>query len=83
MNQQGQKYYMTIYHFYRQLEQMVYNKLYIDNPLKIYLRQFGENTYRNKAEKKLLEQDLQECQELGFRDYVYIPYALVLVSKYP
>ena len=83
MNQQGQKYYMTIYHFYRQLEQMIYNKLYIDNPLKIYLRQFGENTYRNKAEKKLLEKDLEECQELGFREYVYIPYAFVLVSKYP
>ena len=83
MNQHGQKYYMTIYHFYRQLEQMIYNKLYTDNPLKIYLRQFGENTYRNKAEKKLLEKDLEECQELGFRDYVYIPYALVLVSKYP
>ena len=83
MNQQGQKYYMTIFHFYRQLEQMIYNKLYIDNPLKIYLRQFGENTYRNKAEKKMLEKDLEECQELGFRDYVYIPYALVLVSKYP
>lgn len=83
MNQQGQKYYMTIFHFYRQLEQITYNKLYTDNPLKIYLRQFGENTYRTKAEKKMLEKDLEECQELGFRDYVYIPYALVLVSKYP
>ena len=83
INQQGQKYYMTIYHFYRQLEQITYNKLYSDNPLKIYLRQFGENIYKNKAQKEQLEKDLEECQDLGFRDYVYIPYALVLVSKYP
>ena len=83
INQQGQKYYMTIYHFYRQLDSVTFNKLYSDNPLKIYLRQFGDNTYKNKAEKEQLEKDLEECQELAFREFVYIPYAIVLVSKYP
>ena len=83
INKQGEKYYMTIYHFYRQLDSMTYNKLYSDNPLKIYLRQFGDNTYSNKAEKEQLEKDLEECQELAFREYVFIPYALALVSKYP
>jgi len=83
INKQGQKYYMTIYHFYRQLDSMTYNKLYSDNPLKIYLRQFGDNTYRNKNEKEELERDLEECQELAFRENVFIPYAIALVSKYP
>ena len=83
LNQQGQKYYMTIYHFYRKLDSMSFNKIYSDNPLKIYLRQFGDNTYKNKAEKEQLEKDLEECQELAFREYSYVPYAIALVSKYP
>ena len=83
INQQGQKYYMTVYHFYRQLDSLTYNKLYSDNPLKLYLRQFGDNTYKNKQEKAQLEKDLEECQELAFREYSYIPYALALISKYP
>ena len=52
INKEGQKYYMTIYHFYRQLDSMTYNKLYSDDPLKIYLRKFGDNTYKHKAEKE-------------------------------
>ena len=83
INKEGKKYYMTIYHFYRQLDSMTYNKLYTDEPLKIYLRQFGDNVYKNKSEKEQLEKDLEECQELAFREYSYVPYALALVSKYP
>ena len=83
MSQQGKKYYMVIYHFYRKLDSMNYNQLYFDNPLKLYLRQFGDNNFSNKVEQEKLEKDLAECQELGFRDFVFIPYAMVLISKYP
>ena len=83
ISKQGQKYYMVIYHFYRKLDSMTYNQLYCDNPLKIYLRKFGDNTFCNKYEKEELEKDLAECQELGFRDFVFIPYSIVLISKYP
>ena len=83
ISQQGKKYYMVIYHFYRKLDSMTYNQLYFDNPLKLYLRQFGDNTFCNKVEQEQLEKDLAECQELGFRDFVFIPYAMVLISKYP
>ena len=83
ISQQGQKYYMVIYHFYRKLDSMNYNQLYFDNSLKIYLRKFGDNTFGNKNEKEELEKELLECQELGFRDFVFIPYAMVLVSRYP
>ena len=83
ISQQGQKYYMVIYHFYRKLDSMNYNQLYFDNPLKLYLRKFGDNTFCNNNEKEELEKELLECQELGFRDFVFIPYAMVLVSRYP
>ena len=82
-NQKGKKYYLAIYHFYYQLDTVTYNKIYSEHPLKIYLRNFGNNIYHSDEEKEKLEKDLEECQELGFRDYVYIPYAIILVSKYP
>ena len=83
INQKGEKCYMVIYHFYRKIDSMNYNQLYFDNPLKLYLRQFGDNTFCNNVEKEQLEKDLLECQELGFKDFVYIPYAIVMISKYP
>ena len=83
INQKGEKCYMVIYHFYRKIDSMTYNQLYFDNPLKLYLRQFGDNTFCNNVEKEQLEKDLLECQELGFRDFVYIPYAIVMISRYP
>ena len=83
INQKGQKYYMSIYHFYRKLDSLSYNKLYLDNPLKLYLRQFGDNIFYSNLEKEQLEKELSECQELGFRDFVFIPYAIVLISTNP
>ena len=83
INQKGEKCFMVIYHFYRKIDSMTYNQLYFDNPLKLYLRQFGDNTFCNNVEKEQLEKDLLECQELGFRDFVYIPYAIVMISRYP
>ena len=83
ISKQGKKYYMVVYPFFRKLDSMTYNQLYFDNPLKLYLRQFGDNTFRNKVEQEQLERDLAECQELGFRDFVFIPYSIVLISKYP
>ena len=53
---------------------MAYNQLYFDNPLKLYLRQFGDNTFRNKVEQEQLEKELAECQDLGFKDFVFIPW---------
>ena len=64
------------------MDTVTYNQLYSEHPLKNYLRKFGDNIYHSKEEKIQLEKDLEECQELGFRDYVYIPYAIVLISKY-
>ena len=83
VNHKGEKYYMTVYHFYHKMDTLTYNKKYSDNSLKNYLRKFGDNIYHTKEEKEKLEKDLEECQELGFREFVYIPYAFALISKYP
>ena len=83
INLKGKKYYLCAYHFYHQLDTITYNKIYSEHPLKNYLRKFGDNIYHSDEEKIKLEKDLEECQELGFRDYVYIPFAIILISKYP
>ena len=83
VNHKGEKYYMTVFYFYHKMDTMTYNKTYSENPLKNYLRKFGDNIYHNQEEKEKLEKDLEECQELGFREYVYIPYAISIISKYP
>ena len=83
VNHKGEKYYMTVFHFYHKMDTLTYNKKYTENPLKNYLRKFGDNIYNTKEEKEKLEKDLEECQELGFKEFVYIPYAISLISKYP
>ena len=83
VNHKGEKYYMTVFHFYHKMDTLTYNKKYTETSLKNYLRKFGDNIYYTKEEKQKLEKDLEECQELGFREFVYIPYAISLISKYP
>ena len=50
---------------------------------------FGDN-YLNMSEEEMdesvtnkIQEELEKAQELGFRDYVYIPYCICLISKYP
>ena len=82
-NQFGERYYMIMFYFYRKIESCVYNKLYSNHPLKNYLKKFGENIFHTRRDKEKLEMDLEECQELGFCEYVYVPYCIALISRYP
>ena len=58
------------------------------HPLKDHLKRFADN-YLNLNEKDIskkkekIEQDLEQAQNLGFRDYVYVPFCICLISKYP
>ena len=88
-NQKGERYYMMTYHFFYKMANSEFTKIYEENPLKHHLKRFGE-AYLNLREEELTEKmvnEIQEtlkyCEELGFRDYVYIPYCLCLISKYP
>ena len=82
-NQFGERYYMVMFFFYREIDSLNYSKLYTNHPLKYYLKKFGENIFHTEKEKKKLEKDLEECQELGFCENIYIPYCISLISKYP
>ena len=88
-NQKGERYYMMTYHFFLKMTNSEFTKVYEENPLKHHLKRFGE-AYVNLRGEELTEKivnEIQEtlhfCEELGFRDYVYIPHCICLISRYP
>ena len=82
-NQQGERYYMMTYHFYNKIDSSEYIKKYVTNPLKIYMNKFGDNFFETESEKKKLESDLEVCGDFAFRNDVYVPFCIALISKYP
>jgi hypothetical protein len=80
---------MTTYHFYLKIPSDEYVKQYDENPLKYNLRKFAD-AYTGLSEEELTEdkmniiqENLEFSQELGFRDYVFVPFCICLISKYP
>ena len=57
------------------------------HPLKHLLNKFTSNytdlTDIDKETTKLIQDNLKLCEDLGFKDYIYVPYCLSLISKYP
>ena len=88
-NQKGERYYMMTFHFYQKITNSEYSKKYEMHPLKNHLMKFGDSYstlndqgFTDKIVKKVQE-TLDLCEELGFRDYVYVPFCLCIISKYP
>ena len=88
-NQKGERYYMTTFHFHLKMENDIYSKNYEMHPLKHHLMKFADN-YLNMSEEEIdsamteeIQKNLEQAQDLGFRDNVYIPYSISLISKYP
>ena len=88
-NQKGERYYMMTYHFYQKISNNEYTKLYEMHPLKNHLMKFGDSYltlsddgFTEKIIKKVQE-TLDLCEELGFRDYVYVPFCICIISRYP
>ena len=87
-NQKGERYYMRTFHFYHKIQNIDFTKEYEIHPLKHHLMKFGdEYTVLSEAQftddiVNNIQENLDFCQELGFRDIVYIPYCLCLISKY-
>ena len=88
-NQKGERYYMMTYHFYIKLNIDDYQKRYEEHPLKYNLSKFAD-AYTSLSEEELTEEKINEIQELlvfsqelGYRDYIFVPFCICLISKYP
>ena len=86
-NQLGERYYMMTYHFYIKKYNPDYIKEYFMHPLKHHLMKFADpyldNQNINDKILQEIEKNLEFCQDLGFREFVYIPHCLSIISKYP
>jgi len=88
-NQKGERLYMMTYHFYYKILNDLYTKIYEMHPLKHLLMKFGDGYLQmndDEIKDEILEKiqkKLEQAQKLGFRDYVYVPYCICLISKYP
>ena len=88
-NQKGERYYMMTYHFYLKLTIDDYQKKYEEHPLKYNLSKFAD-AYTSLSEEELTEDKINEIQELlvfsqelGYRDIIFVPFCICLISKYP
>ena len=87
-NQKGERYYMVTFHFYHKIMNDIYGKLYEMHPLKHHLMKFGDS-FLDMSEEEMdenitnqIQESLHKSEQLGFRDYVYVPYCICLISKY-
>ena len=86
-NQKGERYYMRTFHFYHKMQNSEFTNKYSFYPLKHLLMTFGDE-YLVLSEEEIekhvqeIQQNLDFAQNLGFRDYIYIPYCICLISKY-
>ena len=88
-NQKGERYYMRTFHFYHKMQNIIFVKEYEIHPLKHHLMKFGDEYIMLREDQfteeivNNIQKNLDFCQNLGFRDIVYIPYCICLISKYP
>lgn len=89
INQDGSRFYMVSYHFFVKFENGDFVKTYKINPVKEFLHlekilPLYENnpTMKKKLEIKL-EKQLDICTQFNFNEYVYVPFAACMISKYP
>ena len=87
-NNKGERLYIMTYHFYLKMEKNDFDKVYDNYPLKLKLKQFDDkiketdlNVMNTKSNKYF--EELQAYKELEFKKFIYIPYCLALISKYP
>ena len=88
-NQKGERYYMRTFHFYKKMDNIIFTKKYEIHPLKHHLSRFADAYQFLKDEDytdeivEEIQKNLEFCENLGFKDFVYIPCCICLISKYP
>ena len=85
-NQVGDRFFTVIYHFYLKMDNKEFEEYYINTPIKSKILSYKDETHATLSEES--EEDIYDkinvYQELSSkRKYVYIPFCLCLISKYP
>ena len=87
-NRKGNKLYIMTYHFYLKMKKNEFDQNCEKSPLKLKLEELDEQMKSinlknvNQVAIKFFE-ELKLSKEFEYRNYIYIPYCLALISKYP
>ena len=84
-NQVGDKFFAVTYHFFLKMLNDDFFHNYIINPMKYQLTTYQDeltSIFNDELEEDVIEK-LKKYSELNFRENVYIPFCLCLISKYP
>lgn len=86
-NQQGDRYYMVTYHFYFKILNCQFVTRYSMHPIKYQTMKFCNDYYESIDDNEELQEEISKKLEvygdLNFREAVYVPFCLCLISKYP
>ena len=86
-NQQGDRYYMVTYHFYYKILNCQFVTKYSMHPIKYQTMKFCNDYYETIEDNEELQEEISKklelYGELNFREAVYVPFCLCLISRYP
>ena len=84
-NQVGERFFAVVYHFYLKMELTTFEEIYKVDPIKFIIKRYSNEMVMSFNDEPLddVNDKLKKCDELSLRDYIYIPYCLCLISRYP
>ena len=83
-NEKGERFFVVTYHFYLRMSNNDFENLNKDTPMKKQLKSIFNDFYLNVEKKDGEENNLIEnCKNLINKKYIYKPFCICLVSKYP
>ena len=84
-NQTGQMFFIYTYHFYLKMVNEEFINLYTMHPIRYQLTTYQDefcSVFTDELEEDIVKK-LDIYSDLNFKEYVYIPFCLGLISKYP
>ena len=84
-NQVGDKFFAVTYHFFLKMVNNDFFHNYKMNPMKYQLTTYQDeltSIFNDELEEDIIKK-LKRYSELNFRENVYVPFCLCLISKYP
>ena len=84
-NQNGNMFFVYTYHFYLKMSNIDFSNVYIIHPIRYQLTTYQDElcSYFNEEFEASIVQKLEIYSQCNYRDYIYIPFCLGIISKYP
>ena len=84
-NQVGERFFAVIYHLYLKMSNIDFEGLYSETPIKHQIKKYQDELYisfRDEKDEEIINQ-LNIYDEANNKEYVYVPFCLCLISRYP